>query len=109
MADPVTTPAPGAVTPGTQTSEFKVTVVATILSILATVVPTLISIFGDLQAKFPSWTWAGPVLGMLGIIGTVLTALGYQSTRAQVKEAASAAGAQVAVAQVDAAAANLGR
>lgn len=88
MADPV-------VTPGNQTSEYKVTVFVSILTILSTVVPYLVTIFTDLQAKFPAWTWIAPILTILGILGAVINALGYQSARTQVKVAALNASAAV--------------
>ena len=55
---------------------------------LATVVPTLATLFTDLASKFPAWSWTGPVIGALGIVGTVLTALGYTKQRTALKIAA---------------------
>jgi type II secretory pathway component PulF len=84
MTDTATT----AVTPGSQTTELKVTVVSMVLSTLAMVIPTIITLVTDLSTKFPSWTWVAPVIGALGLIGQILAALGYQNARTAVKVAA---------------------
>jgi hypothetical protein len=89
MADPVTE---AAVTPGIQTSEFKLAAVSQVLGILATVIPTLLTLFTDLKTSYPNWTWLGPLIGGLGIAATVLTSLGYTKARAAIKVAALQAG-----------------
>jgi len=84
MTDTATT----AVTPGSQTTELKVTAISMVLSTLAMVIPTVITLVTDLSTKFPSWTWVAPVIGGLGLIGQILAALGYQNARTAVKVAA---------------------
>jgi hypothetical protein len=100
MADP---------TPGVATSEYAVTKLAVVLSILASVVGVVLDTLPQLQAAVPGAShWTGPVLAVVGVVGTVLTALGYQVTRASVKAAAHAAATAPAV-TVEAAAANLAK
>jgi hypothetical protein len=108
MADPtpVTVPPP---TPGASTSEYLVTKVTLALTIAASVVGVLLDVLQNpAVAAFP---WAGKALSALGLIATVLTSIGYQVTRAQVKVAAHDAAGQVAVANADAnaAAANVAK
>ena len=91
----VATPAP-AVAPGVQTSEFTVTKLATILTVVATVVGVLTDFAQSISTAMPGSKWIGLLLATLGIIGTVLTALGYQVTRSQVKVAAHNAAASSA-------------
>lgn len=83
MSDPVT-PSP-VVTPGLQTSEGKFAVVATVLSILAAVVPGLAALFTDLAVRFPGAVWIGAVVTALGVVGSILTALGYGAQRTALK------------------------
>lgn len=88
MADAATTPG---VTPGSTTSEFKQTKLATIVSVVATVVGVGTSFLTTVQASFPDLKWVSLALTGLGMIGTILATLGYQSARATVKAAAAGA------------------
>lgn len=91
------------VAPGSQTSEYKVTLITTVLTIAATVVPSIVTVLTDLQMKFPAWGWIAGIISVLGIVGTILNALGYTRARAQVKVAALEATAATAAAKVGAA------
>jgi hypothetical protein len=102
---PVVVPAPTIVpTPGNQTSEFNVTKLTTILTMVATIVGILTDFLQSISVAMPGSKWIGPLLTILGLAGTVLTTLGYQYTRAQVKAAAHDAAGQVAVATITSAA-----
>lgn len=104
MADPSVT-----ITPGSETSEFKMTKIAMYLSIAAAVVGAAQTALGSIQATFPAWGWVGGVLSALGILGTVLASLGYSSARASVKAASLNAAGLVKSAEASAAAAALAR
>ncbi len=106
MADTVTTPG---VAPGNTTSEYRVTIVATALSVLATITGIALDLLQSAQDAGVNGKWLSIALSIFGVIGTVLTAIGYQVARAHVKAAAvSASGAAPVVTPVDAAA-NLGK
>jgi uncharacterized membrane protein len=72
---------------GLTTSEGKIAAISTLLSILAAVIPGLISVFSDLAARYPDWGWIATVVTVLGIAGSVLTAIGYSKARSDVKVA----------------------
>lgn len=91
MADTSTTPVPPTVVPGVATSEFKVTIIATVLSVLATVVGVVLDLLQSAQDAGVNGKWMSIALSVFGVLGVVLTAIGYQVTRAHVKAAASAA------------------
>ena len=96
--------------PGETTTEYAVTKITIVLTIVAAVVGGAIGLLQQLSVILPDNKSVGVMLSIAGVIGTVLTALGYQVTRAQVKVAAhNAAGNAVATqANADAAAAKLG-
>jgi hypothetical protein len=96
-----------ATAPGSQTSEYKVTRFALILSTIATVVGYASSILDMLP---PTLKWVGPATALVGLLSTLLTALGYQAARSGVKKAALAAStnSNVVTSLADAAA-NLGK
>ncbi|HQR17698.1 MAG TPA: hypothetical protein PK948_04990 [Gemmatimonadales bacterium] len=98
-------------TPGNTTSEFTATKWTAILGAAAVVVGTLVDILTQLQPTLGGAQWFGPVLAILGFVGSVLATLGYTWSRTQVKVAAHTAAGDAAVAQsnADAAAANLGK
>ena len=109
MSDASAAPSAPAVTPGNSTSEFKVTVVASVLSILATITGVALDLLQSAQDAGVQGKWLTLALSIFGVIGMVLTAIGYQITRAHVKAAASNAAAAASVASTpDAAAAALG-
>jgi len=85
MADPQLVPQTDPRAKGLYTSEGRAATVAMVMSVLSMVVPTLVTFFTDLQAKFPQWSWVAPILGVLGLVGTVLTSLGYGKQRTAVK------------------------
>ena len=89
---------PGAVVPGNQTSEYRTTIIATALSVLATVTGVALDILQSAADAGVQGKWIALGLSIFGVIGTVLTAIGYQVTRARVKAAAQAAAAHVAAA-----------
>jgi hypothetical protein len=76
------------VTPGIKTSEFIITSISMGLSVLATIIPTVITMFTNLQTSFPQWSWIGPIIGALGMINAVVTAITYQKSRTNIKIAA---------------------
>jgi hypothetical protein len=86
-----TTPTPPSVAPGVASSEFKVTVVATVLSVMATVTGVVLDLLQSAQDAGVNGKWLSIALSIFGVIGAVLTAIGYQITRAHVKAAASKA------------------
>lgn len=101
-------PAPAPVTPGKDTSEFFVTKIAGVLAIVATVVGIAQSVLASLQQAFPTWGWVGAAMSVVGVLSTILVALGYQAARAKVKSAVESAGALKA-ASAQQALANLNR
>lgn len=109
MSDTSTTgTTPVIVAPGSGTSEYRVTIVATVLSVLATVTGVVLDLLQSAQDAGVNGKWLSIALSVFGVIGTVLTAVGYQITRAHVKAAAAkAAQATVTVLPADAAAAKV--
>jgi hypothetical protein len=102
--------APAAPAPGAATSEYAVTKLTIILSTAATIVGVATDFLQSMAPALSGSKWMGPLLSVLGIAGTVLTAIGYQYTRASVKAAAhAAAGDAASAANATAAAANLGQ
>ena len=99
--------------PGKDSSEYSVTKITLILTTIASVVGVATDLLQSLSTAMPGSKWIGPALTIAGLIGSVLAALGYQVTRAQVKVAAhnaagvAAAGATEAAADI--AAGNLGK
>jgi hypothetical protein len=79
------------VKPGSQTSEFKLAIAAFILGTIleGSVVPIL----QHLQPLFPNATWIGVALAVCGVLLQIVTFLGYNKGRAQVKVAAHLADA----------------
>jgi hypothetical protein len=109
---PAPVAAPGiAPSAGATTSEFSITKMTMMLTVVASVIGVVTDVLQSLSAAMPGSKWIGPLLTVTGLVGTVLTALGYQVTRAQVKVAAhAAAGAAAATtASADDAAAKLGQ
>lgn len=91
MADATTTPT-DKTTPldaGHTTSEYHVTMIATVLSVLATVAGYASTILNVLP---PTLKWVGVATAIVGMLTACLTALGYQVARSNVKTAAIAAG-----------------
>lgn len=86
MTDPTTTPT--TITPGLQTTEGKGSAIVLILTVLGAVVPTVLTMLTDIATKFPSWGWVAPVIGVVSLIGAVLTAIGYGNNRTALKIAA---------------------
>lgn len=96
-----------ATAPGLQTTEYKVSKWTLILSGLASVVGYISSILDILPA---SSKWLAPVTAIVGALAALLTALGYQVTRASVKKAALSAAAQMQpLSTPEAAAENIGK
>lgn len=72
-------------TPGKSTTEFFFAKLTTILSIVAFSVGIVADVLGQVSAAFPSLTWIGPVLNVVGVIGSVLATLGYTKSRTVLK------------------------
>lgn len=76
------------VTPGIDTTEYKLAKVASILCVI-------VALVGSIIAALPSDVQSRPIVGVImtvvGVIGKVLTANGYGASRAAVKAAESAA------------------
>lgn len=87
MADPVTTPVDNItpVTLGATTTEYAISKISLILSIAAFTVGIVADVLAQVSTAFPSLTWIGPVLNVVGVIGSVLTALGYTKARTLIK------------------------
>lgn len=100
MADTSVTPVPPAVVPGNQTSEYKITLISTVLSIAATVTGVVLDLLQSAQDAGISGKWLPIALSVFGVVGMALTAIGYQVTRAHVKAAASNAAAAQATVQM---------
>jgi ABC-type sugar transport system substrate-binding protein len=96
MADTSTTGTtpitPVVVTPGNQTSEYKVTIISTVLSIAAVITGVVLDLLQSAQDAGVNGRWMAIGLSVFGVIGAVLTAVGYQVTRAHVKAAAAKSG-----------------
>lgn len=108
MADTSVTPVPPAVVPGNQTSEYKITLISTALSVAATITGVVLDLLQSAQDAGIGGRWLPIALSVFGVIGMALTAIGYQVTRAHVKAAASAASAAAPTVTPAAAAANVG-
>lgn len=95
MADTSVTPVPQTdpLATGSSTTEWKVTIIASILSILVTVVGVASSFLDVVQQAGVTGKWVSIATTVVGVLGTVLTALGYQVARSGVKKAAIAASA----------------
>lgn len=93
---------------GSTTTEYKATMIAVILSSLATVVGIAMNFLDVIQQAGVTGKWVAIVTTVVGVLGTVLSALGYTVTRSAVKKAAIAASAATPTAAPAAAAANLG-
>jgi hypothetical protein len=89
MADETTPPV---VTPGPSTSEGKLAIVATILSVLGAVIPPLWIALTDIATKFPDVRWIAGLVSVAGILSSILVSLGYSKTRTALKIAALNAG-----------------
>lgn len=88
-----TTPiTPVVVTPGNQTSEYKITIISTVLSVLATITGVALDLLQSAQDAGVNGRWVSIALSAFGLIGMALTAVGYQVTRAHVKAAAAKSG-----------------
>jgi hypothetical protein len=112
MADdttPTVPPQTPGVVPGTATSEFKVTIISSILSVVATVTGVVLDLLQSAQDAGINGRWLSIGLAVFGVIGMTLTAVGYQVTRAHVKAAAVAASGAKPIIPPDKAAANLGQ
>lgn len=104
-----TTPiTPVVVTPGNQTSEYKVTIISTVLSIAAVITGVVLDLLQSAQDAGVNGKWLSIGLSIFGVIGAVLTTVGYQVTRSHVKAAASKASqATITVLPAEAAAAKV--
>jgi hypothetical protein len=112
MADdttPTVPPQTPGVVPGNQTSEYRITIIATVLSVAATVTGVVLDLLQSAQDAGVNGRWLSIGLAVFGVIGAVLTAVGYQVTRAHVKAAAVAASGAKPIIPPDKAAANLGQ
>jgi hypothetical protein len=78
---------PDNVTPGAQTSEYSLTKLQVALGTAAIVIGALVDLVPELQKLHPSVPWLGTSLIVLGVLKNVLSVLGYQKSRAQVKAA----------------------
>jgi hypothetical protein len=114
MADPtISTPTDqtGPLDAGHTTSEYKVTIIATVLSVLATITGVALDLLQSAQSAGIGGKWLPIALSIFGVLGTVLTSIGYQVARSNVKAAAiraSNATIDVTPASTAAAAKNLG-
>jgi uncharacterized membrane protein YeaQ/YmgE (transglycosylase-associated protein family) len=79
MADP-------AITPGPQTSEGKIAIVTVVLGILGTITPALLEMFTSLKDAYPNSAVLATVASVVGMLVTLLTALGYIKARSSLKE-----------------------
>jgi hypothetical protein len=92
MADPVVAPvapvaAPAAITPGNQTSEYKLTQIAIAIGVVLQTASVVL-------ASLPQTNKYVAIAGLVcGTLIQVLTALGYVSSRTAVKTAAAASDA----------------
>jgi hypothetical protein len=87
MADDTTvTPAPGV-----STSEYSMTKWVMILGYAAFGIGVAMDVLTAVSSSFPTLTWVGPVLNVLGLVSGLLAQLGYNRGRVLVKTAASAA------------------
>jgi hypothetical protein len=108
MADPTTTTPTdqtGPLDAGHTTTEYKVSMLATILGALATVVGYASTILDVLPQELK---WVGVATAIVGMLTACLTALGYTVTRGGIKKAALAASTAPPNATAAAAAKNLG-
>ena len=79
-------PTTEAVTPGKQTSEFKLTAVA---MIAGAVLEAFAAILHTLQDQGVQAPWMAAVFAVIGVLLQVASLLGYQKTRAAVKVASA--------------------
>ncbi|HEY2848345.1 MAG TPA: hypothetical protein VGI97_00580 [Gemmatimonadaceae bacterium] len=93
---------------GHTTTEWKVTIVASVLSILVTVVGVASNFLDVVQQAGVTGKWVSIATTIVGVLGTVLTALGYQVTRSAVKKAAVTASTGTPTVTPAVAAANIG-
>jgi hypothetical protein len=84
---------PVVVTPGNQTSEYRVTIISSVLSIAAVVTGVVLDLLQSAQDAGVTGKWMSIALSAFGLLALALTAVGYQVTRAHVKAAASKASA----------------
>lgn len=75
---------------GTQTSEFKLTMVVIIVGI---VMEAFAGILTQLQTANPTSTWVGVAMSVVGAVMILLKALGYTKSRTALKLGELAAGA----------------
>jgi hypothetical protein len=87
------------ITPGAETSEFATTKLVIYMGIFSQVIGFATSILTALQVLAPQWLWVGVALMIAGKAAALLKALGYDATRASIKNAGQAAAAKVAAAQ----------
>ena len=80
------------VTPGPQTSEGKLAIVATVLGVLGTVVPPLADFFSNMAAAYPGAHILVTITSVVSLLATILVTLGYAKARSSVKVAALQAG-----------------
>ena len=73
------------VTPGKDTSEYAITKLSMILSMVAFVLGIVISVLSQVSTAFPNLVWVGTALSILGPIATVLAQLGYNKGRVLLK------------------------
>jgi hypothetical protein len=102
--------ATSAPTPGSTTSEFKLTKIVVYAGIATQVLGGLITVLTVVQGLAPHLAWVGVVLVVAGKIATVLKSISYDETRQAIKVAAIGVAADtVAKNPASIAAANLGK
>lgn len=93
MADQNALPA---VTPGVETSEFKLTKVAMICAFVVAICGGVTEALTQVGTLAPGLKWVGAALGIVALVSGVASQIAYTITRGTVKAAALDAGAQVA-------------
>lgn len=74
-----------AITPGASTSEHAKITLAMSLTIAAAAVGATADVLAALQEAFPAWGWIAGAVACVGVLGTVLAALGYNKGRVMLK------------------------
>lgn len=85
------------VKPGSQTTEFKLALIAQVLGIAGAILPPLWVFLTDVSKAFPEVRWIALGASVVGSLVTMLASLGYSKSRAAVKSAALSAVLALAV------------